>query len=149
MKIPLGTIVKDLVTGLIGVAENRAEFMYGCDRYLVQPRIGGDGKIPESHMIDETQLVLLEHCDPVMQPPLEPVKIFEMGQEVIDPIKEAKGVITGRAVYLNGCARVMISPKQSSDKDLSPWWVDEGLPVATKKKHSAPFICSGVRRKDR
>ena len=123
---------------LIGVAENRAEFIYGCDRYCVQPQIGEDGKIPDSVMIDEPQLELVADREPVMPPPLEPVRLFEMGQEVTDPIRCAKGIITGRAIYLNGCARVLISPKQASTKDLSSWWVDEQQLVAGKKKIDAP-----------
>lgn len=39
MSIALGSIVQDKVTGLVGVAENRATFLYGCDRYCIQPRI--------------------------------------------------------------------------------------------------------------
>jgi len=138
MRITLGTIVKDLVTGLIGVAENRCEFMYGCDRYFVQPQIGKDGKVPDGLMIDEPQLVPVKGRKPVMPEPTEPARIFEMGQHVTDPIKGAKGIITGRAVYLNGCARVYISTKQSSEKDLKSWWVDEDQPIALKKKHPAP-----------
>ena len=60
--IPLGMIVRDKVTGLVGVAENRATFMYDCDRYCVQPRIR-DGRIPESIMVDEPQLEIL-HDEP-------------------------------------------------------------------------------------
>ena len=138
MKIPLGTIVRDLVTDLVGVAENRTEFMYGCDRYWIQPQVGKDGKVPEGYMVDEPQLKPVEGRDPVMPPPDEPDRIFEMGQHVRDPIMGAEGIITGRAVYLNGCARVFICPKQSSDKDLSPWWIDEEQPISLKEKHSSP-----------
>ena len=138
MKIPIGSIVQDRVTGLIGVAENRAEYLHGCDRYFVQPQIGEDRKVPDGLMVDEPQLKILEDREPVMSAPTEPPQLLHMGQEVTDPIKGQKGIVTGRAVYLNGCSRVLISPKQSSKKDLSSWWVDENQPIAGKKKIDAP-----------
>ena len=60
MKISLGTVVRDKVTGFMGVAENRATFMYGVDRYCIQPKVDKDGKIPESSMIDEPQLEIVK-----------------------------------------------------------------------------------------
>ena len=118
--IPLGTIVRDRVTGLVGVAENRATFMFGCDRYCVQPRIGEDGKVPESIMVDAPQLEIVEGELKAMDAAGDPPKLVEMGQRVTDPITGRKGTITGRAVYLNGCARVLVTLK-----DGAHFWVDE------------------------
>jgi hypothetical protein len=125
MNIPLGSVVKDRVTGFTGVAENRATFMYGCDRYCVQPKVGEDGKMIDSVMIDEPQLEVVESEKRVMEPSTEPECLVDMGQVVIDPIKGMEGTVTGRAVYLNGCSRVLIQPKQSGEKERKSWWVDE------------------------
>lgn len=123
--IPLGTIVKDKVTGFVGVAENCATFMYGCDRYCVQPQVGEDGKVPESVMVDEPQLEIVPGKERVMEQAGVPEKLVEMGQKVKDPIRDQCGTVVGRAVYLNGCSRVLVQPKQTGDTEKEAWWVDE------------------------
>ncbi|MCP4105384.1 MAG: hypothetical protein GY749_07595 [Desulfobacteraceae bacterium] len=52
----LGIEVKDKITGLIGVTTGKANYITGCDQYLVQPQ--GDGKkYPDASWIDEGRLV--------------------------------------------------------------------------------------------
>ena len=125
MRIPLGTVVRDKVTGFVGIAENRATFLYGCDRYCVQPQVDKDGKIPENQMVDEPQLVIVEGEKVVMSPAGEPKQLVELGQSVFDPVRGMEGTVMGRAVYLNGCARIWIQPKQKGEKERRSWWVDE------------------------
>lgn len=125
MRIKLGSIVKDKVTGLIGVAENRASFLYGCDRYCVQPKMKDDGTIPKSRMIDEPQLEVLEDEQSAVTPLPESSQIIELGQIVEDPVRAMSGTATGRAVYLNGCSRIFVEPKRDTKKEVESWWVDE------------------------
>jgi hypothetical protein len=123
--IALGVVVRDKVTGFTGIAENRATFMYGCDRYCVQPKIDKDGKIPDSVMIDEPQLEWVDGEERVMSPVGTPDILVEMGQLVLDPIRNIEGTVVGRAVYLNGCSRIIIQPKKSGKKEIKSFWVDE------------------------
>ncbi len=150
MIIPLGTIVRCRVTGFVGVAENRATFMYGCDRYCVQPQIGDDGKIPDNVMIDAPQLEIVEPKTQVMSPLAEPPTLVEMGQLVEDPIRGMEGTITGRAVYLNGCSRVWVSPKQNPRYEkVESWWVDEKQVIGKKTflgKEKIPVKPEALRR---
>lgn len=125
MRIPLGTVVKDKVTGLIGIAENRATYLYGCDRYCVQPRVDKDGKIPENAMIDEPQLEIVEGEKVVMLPGGEPEQLVELGQVVFNPVIDMEGTVMGRAVYLNGCSRIWIQPEQKGEKERKSWWAYE------------------------
>ncbi|WP_320838478.1 hypothetical protein [Zhongshania sp.] len=125
MRVPLGTIVKDKVTGLKGVAENRATFLYGCDRYCIQPQAKEDGTVPDSIMVDEPQLEIMESEPRAMIPAGEPEQKIELGCVVEDPIRGMVGTATGRAVYLNGCSRIFVQPKQVGDKEQKSWWVDE------------------------
>lgn len=131
--IPLGTIVRDRVTGFIGVAENCATFMYGCDRYCVQPQVDKDGKIPDSVMIDGPQLEVVEGRERVMDAEPMPTPLLAMGQLVDDPISGRSGTVTGRSTYLNGCSRVLVSPKQTGAEEPTSWWVDEKQLVGKKK----------------
>ena len=152
MRIPLGTVVRDKVTGLVGIAENKADFLYGCTRYCVQPRVDKDGTVPENQMIDEPQLEIVEGEKVVMSAVVEPEQLVELGQTVFDPVRDREGTVMGRAVYLNGCARLWVQPKQKGEKERKSWWVDEPQVEPRKsfikkvekseKKRGGPALCS-------
>mgnify|MGYP001560420616 CR=1 FL=1 len=57
---PLGARVKDRVTGLIGIVLSRAEHLFGCARYWVQPQELKDGKPVDGMWIDEDALEVIE-----------------------------------------------------------------------------------------
>lgn len=59
-KIQLGDEVKDVVTGLAGIAVARTEWLNGCSRITVQPQEIKDGKPADLQTIDEPQLVILQ-----------------------------------------------------------------------------------------
>lgn len=54
--IELGSKVKDIVSGLKGVAVSRIEYLNGCVQYGVKPPVGKDGKDVDCQYIDEGQL---------------------------------------------------------------------------------------------
>jgi len=59
MAVELGDKVKDSVTGFTGVAIGRTQWLYGCDRIIVQPPVGKDGKLGETGQFDEPSLVVI------------------------------------------------------------------------------------------
>lgn len=59
-RIELGDEVQDLVSGFKGVAVGRTQWLYGCERIIVTPRMGKDGKVGENMSFDEPQLKLLK-----------------------------------------------------------------------------------------
>ena len=60
MRIPLGAVVKDSITGFEGKAIGRTEWVTGCATVTVQPRVDKEGKIPESRTIDEPTLEVVK-----------------------------------------------------------------------------------------
>lgn len=58
-KVQLGDKVKDKVTGFIGIAIGKTNWLHGCTRVIVQPPMDKDGKIPESMSFDEPQLEVI------------------------------------------------------------------------------------------
>lgn len=56
----LGDKVRDSVSGFQGVVVAKTMYLNGCTRVGVQPRIGKDGKHPDSATFDEPQLELLK-----------------------------------------------------------------------------------------
>lgn len=64
----LGFKVEDHVTGLQGVVASISFDLYGCVQALVNPGLGKDGKIADSHWLDVNRLKVISK-KPVMQPP--------------------------------------------------------------------------------
>lgn len=57
--IKLGDKVECIVTGFVGIAIARVEYLNGCIRYCIMPRANEkDGKLNDSEYIDEGQLRL-------------------------------------------------------------------------------------------
>lgn len=59
-KIKLGDKVRDKITGFVGIAVAKTEFMNGCIQYLVQPKIAKGNFIPEDKGIDEQSLEVIK-----------------------------------------------------------------------------------------
>ena len=56
VNIKLGQKVRDRITGIEGIAIGRTEWLYGCNRIVIQPKgTGSDGKPIESVVVDEPQ----------------------------------------------------------------------------------------------
>ncbi len=58
--IPLGSKVRDLVTGFIGIAISETRYLNGCIRYAVQAKVDKDGKMPDCQYIDLHQLEVIK-----------------------------------------------------------------------------------------
>lgn len=61
-RIKLGDKVKCRITGLIGIATSRHEYINGCVRYAVQTPIDKDGKMPDAVMCDVQQLDVIKRA---------------------------------------------------------------------------------------
>ena len=94
----------------------------------MQPKGREDGTIPSAVMIDEPQLEVLKDKERVMVPVQIPIQTISLGQLVKDPVRGMTGTATGRAVYLNGCSRILVEPKG----EQSTWWVDEKQLIGKK-----------------
>jgi len=55
-KINLGDEVIDTISGFKGVAIGKTDWLAGCTRITVQPKVGKDGKLNESQTFDEPLL---------------------------------------------------------------------------------------------
>lgn len=58
-KHQLGKQAKTRVSGLSGVITLRAECLYGCNRYFIQPKVGDDGKVPDGWWVDEDDVEIV------------------------------------------------------------------------------------------
>ena len=71
MRVILGSIVRDVVTGFTGVAVSRTEWLHGCVRVGVQPRELHEGKPIESSVFDEAALEVVSETFPQLRQPDE------------------------------------------------------------------------------
>jgi hypothetical protein len=55
-KFSQGDTLCDKVTGFTGVVIQRIDYISGCNRYLLQPRIDKEGKLSEGIYVDEPAL---------------------------------------------------------------------------------------------
>lgn len=62
VQITLGDKVKDTITGMVGIAVSRTEFLHGCVRISVQPQELKDGKPVDPSYVDEPQLDIIERA---------------------------------------------------------------------------------------
>ena len=58
-EIKLGDKVKCKVTGFIGIATAKTEFLNGCIQYEVIPKVDKNNKIPDPQAIDEQSLEVI------------------------------------------------------------------------------------------
>lgn len=59
-EIKLGDEIKDLITGLKGIAVARIEYLNGCIQFGLKARVG-DAAFKEAEYIDESQLKWVGH----------------------------------------------------------------------------------------
>lgn len=137
--IQLGVKARDKVSGYVGVVDHRAKYMHSAARLGLQGQVGADNKPPDPIMADECQCEVLNPtpvCEAVEAP--DPIHVF--GQEVRDPYSGFRGIVTARAVYLNGCVRVAVQPKLDKKKKgkflEAVWFNEERLEVVGEKKEA-------------
>ena len=60
-KVKLGDKVKERVTGMEGIVVTHAEWLYGCNRFAVEPeKLKEDGSLHDATWFDEQRVQLVE-----------------------------------------------------------------------------------------
>jgi hypothetical protein len=54
--VKMGDLVKDKVSGFEGIIVSKHDYLNGCTRMSVQPKVDKDGKLPECQTFDKPQL---------------------------------------------------------------------------------------------
>lgn len=60
MKFALGDKLEDRITGFVGVVVGRADYITGCNTYLLVPKTDDPCKRPDGEWFDEQRLELLQ-----------------------------------------------------------------------------------------
>lgn len=58
-KHKLGLSAETRTTGLKGILMSRAQWLFGCNRYHIQPKVDKDNKVPNGWWVDEDDIKIL------------------------------------------------------------------------------------------
>lgn len=56
----LGSRLRDKVSGFVGIASSRIEYLSGCVQYCLVPGVDKDGKYVDGHYIDVQRLEVVD-----------------------------------------------------------------------------------------
>lgn len=57
--IELGKRGKDKITGFEGIITGRCQYLYGCDQYLITPKVDKNGNKPDGQWMDEGRIGIM------------------------------------------------------------------------------------------
>lgn len=58
--VPLGTKLRDRVTGFVGISTAKVIYLNGCVQYSLKPSLDKDGKIQDAQFFDSQQLEFVD-----------------------------------------------------------------------------------------
>jgi hypothetical protein len=118
--IELGSKVRDLVTGVTGVASARTEWLYGCARIAVDStELKKDNKLFDTMWLDEQRVEEVEKRFFPTNPALD--SGFKLGSKVKDRITGFEGLAVARTTWASGNVTIGIEPTT----------LHEGKPIET------------------
>lgn len=132
MRINLGDIAKDAITGFKGTVIARTEYLYNCDRLTLQPKGLKDGKRYDCATFDEPAVELVEHAEKAYVP-LE-ARGFGLGDTVRDTITGLEGVVVSRTEWLERCDRYGVQPTELHNGEVIPASSIEGSTLEPVKR---------------
>lgn len=59
-KVKLGQEVIDTISGFTGIAVGRTEWLNGCVRIMIQPKVDKEGKMMDNAEFDEPQIAIVD-----------------------------------------------------------------------------------------
>lgn len=146
LNIPLGTRLKEEVTGVIGIAIMKSLNQEGNIRYALQPQ--GDGThVPEALWFDWHTLLVVDAGVSANIPPITKPTAIRMGEEVKHKISGVTGIVVEMCGFMNGCQHLVVQAqgKKAEDKhfrtedSVDMWiWKSIGMASALPKPVAKP-----------
>ena len=107
--IALGSQVKDIITGLTGVAIARTEWLYGCHRIAIESvDLKKDGKPSDSIWVDEQRVEKLD--GPSFAATVQKPCLIKLGSKVRDSLTGFEGIASARTECLYSNTTITIEP---------------------------------------
>jgi hypothetical protein len=108
--IPLGSRVKDSITGYEGIATARVTYLYGCVHIAVQSPTLKDNVPQRERLFDEQRMEIINRAE---REPTEPT--IQLGSVVRDKITGVTGIASVWIDELYGTPSIHLTPKELHD----------------------------------
>ena len=115
--IKLGSLVRDNITSFEGIAIARSEWLYGCNRIVVESRTLKDGKPIPHQWFDEQRIETVE--EGTVECGVCSESTIELGQLVRDTVTGFEGKAIARTIWSSGNYTVTVESMEL-DKDGKP-----------------------------
>jgi len=106
--IKLGSTVKDMISGFEGVAIARSEWLYGCNRIVVESNRLKDGKPTDGQWFDEQRIETIEENTILCDEPKDCA--VQLGNKVKDSLTGFQGVAIAKTVWSSGAVTISVEP---------------------------------------
>jgi len=146
MKVELGDLAKDTITGFIGVVKYHSKYMHNCDAFGLQPQDLKDGVPIDVKQFDAPGVVVCKK-KVVDVMPAAPMT-FNFGDVVSDTLSDFKGIVTAYSAWVSGCNRVGVQASKLKDGNPVDWtWLpmSQLKLVKAAKKVTTPLTEGTVR----
>lgn len=117
-ELSLGHSVRDISTGLTGIATGMVETFDGNIRFVIQPPLpeeDTDSKLPDGFEIDIQMLEFVDEGVFAYTATAADDDIV-LGQTVKSIVTGFKGIALNRVTYMNGCVQYQVVPKMQKKK---------------------------------
>lgn len=111
-EIALGSRIRDILSGVEGMAMSRTDCLNGNVRYALQPKSENGVSLPDAFDFDYHNL---EVIDPgVSHRAVTPPEVnIRLGDRVRDIVSGYEGIATAKLTHLNGCVYFSVVPPKS------------------------------------
>ncbi len=126
-QVKLGNKVRDLTTGVTGIATNLTTLLNGCVQVVIQPVCGEDNKLVENISTDVDMVEVIGDGVAGRNTNATYTSNIQLGNKVYDLVTGIAGIAVAKSQCLNGCALFEIAHKgegSESDKNFL-CWVDQ------------------------
>lgn len=104
----LGDLARDSITGFEGVVIGITDWLYNCERVVIQPQKLKDGKVIGDESFDIGQCLLRRKG--VVVGTVQTAKVFKNGATVKDTITGFVGTVIGQTRWLHAPTSIIVQP---------------------------------------
>lgn len=108
--VKLGSTVKDMISGFEGIVIARSEWLYGCNRLIVESKRLKDGKPTEGQWFDEQRIETIEEGTLSCDKPRECA--VKLGNKVHDNLTGFEGVAVAKTIWSSGAVTISVEPTE-------------------------------------
>lgn len=109
--IKLGSLIKDEITNVTGMAISKVTFTSGLVKYVLQPPAKeGENTMPDAYELDHHCLTVVNEDKCSLATPCKDTHLVPLGAKVQDIYSGLVGFATAKVEHMNGCTYYVLQP---------------------------------------